>query len=203
MYKLRSTAKKLDVFFRIFQIATMVGIVGCGVGIALIGAFFLFDLAPETIGTGFNILEVGVLELALAVGIGPSVTTILTYLGIEIILTAGCLYLARLCVLCIRKILEPMKEGLPFHTEASRCLNSMAKYSLILGLALNAIRLLEVSMLVREYDLHSLLLSDKITHVTLNYGFDIGFLVIAAVFLLLSYVFRYGQELQQLSDETL
>jgi len=203
MNRLCSTAKKLDIFFRILQIATMIAIVCCGVGIVLIGAFYIFDLPPEAIGTGYNTFEVGVLELTLAAGIGPSEGTVIKYLAIEILLTAGCLYMARLCVFCIRKILAPMKEGLPFHAEASRCLNSMAKYSLVLGLAFNAIRLLEVCMLVREYDLHSLLLNDRITHVTLNYGFDIGFLIVAAVLLLLSYVFRYGQELQQLSDETL
>ena len=53
------------------------------------------------------------------------------------------------------------------------------------------------------YQLNALLLSDKITKVTFNYSFDFSFLLIAAVLYLLSLVFSYGQELQQLSDETL
>ena len=36
-----------------------------------------------------------------------------------------------------------------------------------------------------------------------NFEFDLTFLVLWAVLTLTSYVFRYGEELQQLSDETL
>ena len=35
------------------------------------------------------------------------------------------------------------------------------------------------------------------------FSVDLTFLVYWAILLLLSYVFRYGEELQQLSDETL
>ena len=52
-------------------------------------------------------------------------------------------------------------------------------------------------------DLHLLLLSEKITPVNFRYKIELGFLLVCAILLLLSYVFRYGEELQRLSDETL
>ena len=51
--------------------------------------------------------------------------------------------------------------------------------------------------------LPGLLLSEKIVHVDGMFTLDLAFLVYWAILLLLSYVFRYGEELQQLSDETL
>ena len=57
--------------------------------------------------------------------------------------------------------------------------------------------------MVHAFDLPSLLISEKITHITVSPNYDPTFLIYSAILLLLSYVFRYGQELQQLSDETL
>ena len=53
------------------------------------------------------------------------------------------------------------------------------------------------------YDLPGLLVSEKITHVGGMFQVDLTFLIYWAILLLLSYVFRYGEQLQQLSDETL
>lgn len=203
MNKLTSTARKLDIFFRILKVMVSIGMVTCCVGLVLIGAYFLFDLAPEMIGSGYNTVEIGSLELALADGVAPSPDRVLLYVAVEIALTLVMLFLGRLCVLSIGSILKPMKEGLPFHDTVCRALKQMAKYTLILGIAGNGMKLSGTIMLIREYDLLRLLLSDRVTHVTFNESIDLGFLVIAAVLLLLSYVFRYGQELQQLSDETL
>ena len=58
-------------------------------------------------------------------------------------------------------------------------------------------------MTVFVYDLPSLLISEKIVHVDGMFRVDLTFLVYWAILLLLSYVFRYGEQLQQLSDETL
>ena len=58
-------------------------------------------------------------------------------------------------------------------------------------------------MTVFVYDLPGLLISHKITHVGGMFQVDLTFLIYWAILLLLSYVFRYGEELQQLSDETL
>ena len=44
---------------------------------------------------------------------------------------------------------------------------------------------------------------DQVTGWTYNASFDMSFLAFAFVLFLLSYIFRYGAQLQQESDETL
>ena len=58
-------------------------------------------------------------------------------------------------------------------------------------------------MVVFLMDLPSLLINGTVIHITANFNIDFTFVVISIVFFLLSYIFQYGEELQQLSDETL
>lgn len=203
MTKLNSTAKKIDTFFKIFH--TLLNIAGIAllVGLAIIGAAFLFDLDPAMVGHGYNTVDIGFLELQIADTYAPDPHHVLKVMAVQSVLALVVCIFARLCVTCIRQILQPMTENAPFSGNVSTNLKKLAKYSVILGIAVNAIQIVSHVMLVLGYDLHLLLLSEKITHLEFFFTFDPTFLVVAAVFLLLSYIFRYGEELQQLSDETL
>ena len=57
--------------------------------------------------------------------------------------------------------------------------------------------------MVYVFDLPSLLLSEKISHIGGTFQVDLTFVIYWAILMLLSYAFRHGEELQQLSDETL
>ena len=52
-------------------------------------------------------------------------------------------------------------------------------------------------------NLKTLLLAGNVLNVTSTFTFDFNFILLSAVIYLLSYIFRYGAQLQQLSDETL
>lgn len=203
MNKLNSTARKIDTFFKIFN--TLLNIAGVALlaGLAIIGAAFLFDLDPAMVGSGYNTITLGFLKLQIADAYAPDPHHVLKVLAVQMLLALVVCFVARLCVKCIRQILQPMAENEPFNSAVSANLKKLAKYSLILGIAFNAILLFANLALVFGYDLHLLLLSEKIPHVEFLFSFDLTFLVVAAVFLLLSYVFHYGEELQRLSDETL
>ena len=203
MEKLQSTARKLDTFFRIVQIFITVALVASLVGMAIIGAYFLFDLSPAMIGTGYGSVELGFLDLEIADSVELSVDVII--LGAAAVLALGflCLLTVRHCVQCVRNILAPMAEGSPFNGAASQNLGRLARYTLILGIKLNLMSILGNVITAQAYDLPGLLMNENIVHMTMNYYFDLSFVLIAAVFALLAYVFRYGEELQQLSDETL
>ena len=60
-----------------------------------------------------------------------------------------------------------------------------------------------MNLSVFVFDLPALLISEKITHVGGMFHVDLSFLVYWAILMLLSYVFRYGEQLQLLDDETL
>ena len=203
MEKLQSTARKLDIFFRIVHIFITVALVASLVGMAIIGAYFLFDLSPAMIGTGYGSVELGFLDLEIADSVELSVDVIILGAAAELALGFLCLLTVRHCVQCVRNILAPMTEGTPFNGAASQNLGRLARYTLILGIKLNLMSILGNVITAQAYDLPGLLMNENIVHMTMNYYFDLSFVLIAAVFALLAYVFRYGEELQQLSDETL
>jgi len=203
MNKMQSTSKKLDIFFHILQVVLTIGAVASVVVLVIIAAFFFFDLRPEQVGTGYNMLDLGYLKLALHENATPAAANILAISAADTVMGCIIILLSRSAVTCIRSLLQPMREGLPFHGTASAALKKLALLTMVLGVVINVSDLVNRLLVLRCYDLPNLLLGDKIIHVSVENVFDLSFVVVGAVLLLLSYIFRYGEELQQLSDETL
>ena len=203
MNNLSNTAKKLDKVLEIAHIVFGALAIACIVGVALIAAAYILRLDPNMIGTGYENFDVGFLELTVAESYAPDKWMILLQAAITLAVSCRLMYDARRGVGYIREILNPMKEEKPFDTIVSTNLKKLAKLSINLGILGNIIILSEQIMTVFVYDLPGLLVSEKITHVGGMFQVDLTFLIYWAILLLLSYIFRYGEELQQLSDETL
>jgi len=203
MNNLSNTAKKLDKVLEIAHIVFGALAIACIVGVALIAAAYILRLDPSMIGTGYENFDVGFLELTVAESYAPDKWMILLQAAITLAVSCRLMYDARRGVGYIREILNPMKEEKPFDTIVSTNLKKLAKLSINLGILGNIIILSEQIMSVFVYDLPGLLISEKITQVGGMFNVDLTFLIYWAILLLLSYVFRYGEELQQLSDETL
>lgn len=203
MNQLTNTAKKLDTLFKVLRIIATIGIVSALVALAIIGAGFLFDLNPYTIGTGYNSLSLGFIDLEIAEAYAPDEHMVLIVAAAAMVICLGYLLVIRSCFDCIRDILKPMREGAPFHTSVSANLKKLAKKGILLFLLANLTKFLTTVIFVFGFDLPGLLIGEKITHVSIHMNLDLTFLVIAAILSLLSYVFGYGEQLQQLSDETL
>ena len=203
MNNLTITAKKLDKVFEIAHIVLGALAIASFVGIALIAVAYLFKWDPEMIGTGYASFDIGFLELNIAEAYSPDKWLVL--LQAAITLAVGCRLLCdgRRGVGYIREILHPMTEGKPFDTVVSTNLKKLARLSINLGILWNVIILAEQIMTVFVYDLPGLLISEKVTHVSGMFNIDLTFLIYWAILMLLSYVFGYGEQLQQLSDETL
>ena len=203
MNNLSNTAKKLDKVFEIAYIVLGALAIACIVGVALIGVAYILKLDPAMIGTGYENFDIGFLELTVAEGYAPSKWLILLQAAITLLVSCRLMYEGRRGVGYIREILLPMKEEKPFDAIVSTNLKKLAKLSIVLGILCNMIILSEQIMMVFVYDLPGLLVSEKIAHVGGMFQVDLTFLIYWAVLLLLSYVFQYGEQLQQLSDETL
>ena len=203
MNNLTITAKKLDKVFEIAHIVLGALAIASFVGIALIAVAYLFKWDPEMIGTGYASFDIGFLELNIAEAYSPDKWLVL--LQAAITLAVGCRLFCdgRRGVGYIREILHPMTEGKPFDTVVSTNLKKLARLSINLGILWNVIILAEQIMTVFVYDLPGLLISEKVTHVSGMFNIDLTFLIYWAILMLLSYVFGYGEQLQQLSDETL
>ena len=173
------------------------------VGLCVLAAAFLFDLPPHLVGTGYNHADLGFVTFTVAENYLPDHRIIWCEVAMEMILSLICMVPAHFSVKAIRNILAPMKNGEPFHNTVSTNLKKLANYSCALGIGINLQKIISNILLVKAYDLHLLLLSEKISHVEFMFVFDFSFLVVYGILLLLSYIFHYGEQLQQLSDETL
>jgi len=203
MNNLSNTARKLDKVLEIAHIVFGALAIACIVGVALIAVAYVLKLDPNMIGTGYENFDVGFLELTVAESYAPDKWMVLLQAAITLAVTCRLMYDTRRGVGYIREILQPMKEEKPFDSVVSTNLKKLARLSINLGILGNIIILSEQILTVFVYDLPGLLISDKITHVGGMFQVDLTFLIYWAILLLLSYVFRYGEELQQLSDETL
>lgn len=203
MNNLTKTASILDTVMKILSVCIKIGTVALVIGLGILAAGFLFELPPQMVGTGYATAEIGFITFTVAEQYLPDYHIIWGQVAAELFLTLLCLIPAHFIVKSIRAILAPMKAGEPFHNDVSIHLGKMARYVCSLGIGLNLLEIISNILLTKAFDLHLLLLSEHIPHVEFHHTFDLGFLLVSGTLLLLSYVFRYGEQLQQLSDETL
>lgn len=203
MKKLTKTASILDKILNILSICIKIAAVALLVGLGILAAGFFFDLPPQMVGTGYATAELDFVTFTVAESYLPDHRIVWCQVAMEMFLTLVCLVPAHFSVKAFRAILAPMKNGEPFHNTVSENLVKLARYTCSLGIGVNLLKIISSILMIKAFDLHLLLLSEKIRHVQFDFVFDIGFLFVAGILLLLSYIFRYGEELQRLSDETL
>lgn len=203
MNNLTNTAKKLDRVFEIARIVLGALAVAAVVFIVLIGLAYVMGWDPEFIGTGYASFDIGFLELEAAPGYGPDPWLVLGHAAFTLAVSVLLLLDGQRGIGYIRSILQPMTEEKPFDSSASVNLQKLARLSIRIGVLWNIISLSQMIVTVFVYDLPGLLLSEKISHIGAIFQVDLSFLAYWAILMLLSYVFRHGQQLQQLSDETL
>ena len=141
------------------------------------------------------------------VGILPEQVPSVTYTNIRFSIGTLVMFSITIFVLygvkIVRKILKPMKEGLPFDESISKNLRNLGILILIGGGIWSITKVIVDTTTFKYYQISELFRPEMITKVELSVSLDTTFLVIDAVIFLLSYIFQYGAELQKLSDETL
>lgn len=103
----------------------------------------------------------------------------------------------------LQRIFRPMSEGRPFDGSVGAALKKLACTVLAFGVISTILQAVTNNIFYKTFDIPSLFAADKVSSCTLSIISDGSFLVWFVLLLLLSYVFRYGEKLQQLSDETL
>ena len=102
----------------------------------------------------------------------------------------------------LRKILLCVEQQRPFSGTAA-IMRRLGWLSTALAILSNLLSLAKVSALQHLYRLEDFFVGDTISAVEFRFRPDYTFVAVAVVVFLLAAVFRYGEELQQLSDETL
>ena len=107
------------------------------------------------------------------------------------------------CLGIIQRILAPMTQGKPFDSTISDSLRKLSFLTLFLGAIFETGKIVLSALRLHSIDLQALFNPQFVSAVTLDFEFDANFILVFAALYLISHVFHYGEELQQLSDETL
>lgn len=206
MEKLTKTAKNLDTFFKVLQniIKVAMIVVVC----VLLCLTIANAVNPDAvIANGSYKIGIGSLSINLTEEYSVADNNmILIYAwiaaGLAIVAVAAIYY----AIGQIRKILQPMMEGNPFHHTVSENIRKMAFVSIVLGIVANVASYLETLSalnMLEQINIQELVKDGKIESVTANFNMDVTFIVVFFLLLLVSYIFRYGETLQKQVDETL
>lgn len=104
----------------------------------------------------------------------------------------------------VKNILDPMREGRPFDSDVAGNIRKLGFVTLFGGLILNGVQFLTSHLMASNTDmLLSLFKEGVVNNVTVHSEISLDFIFVSLILFLLSYVFRYGEQLQAESDETL
>ena len=198
--RLIGTAKRLDKILKVVQIVNIVG------GVLVIFGFLILNIAylvnSENVNTA-DIIKFSTGEFSLELATGAEMGIDLAYGWVNCVWTVALLAILWIGFRYVRKIMAPMMEGNPFDRSISDYLKKLSFLTLVYGIIGNMGAAMITSMKMNHYQLERLVDGKNILAIIPDYRLELGFLIVFFVFLLASYIFRYGAELQQLSDETL
>ena len=200
MEKLMKTSKTVDTILKVVYKILQVGgiIIFVGVGICLIaealgqlpaaeltsvsfGDVELIFAEPQIVDNSFMVIEMG------------------TTLVMALIAIAVTCYLIKV----LRKVLVPMIAGQPFDGTVSTNIKKLGITIIVSGIIIDLIEVIGSNLAFYMYDISELFLSENIGKVMINGEIGLGNVLVGVLVIMLSYVFCYGEQLQQQADETL
>jgi len=196
--KLINTANTIDTFAKVLGTIFKVFCIICAVFaiLVLILGSKMYDISSLTLD-----LDYITLELADSFIISESHLTAYAVVGL-LLVACACFLISRISVI-LRKILAPMKEGRPFEADIPANLKKIAWLSLIVGAVIQISGIAERVLTIFAYPMEDIFSSALISGIEYNFNFDFTFVLVFLIIMFLSYIFSYGQKLQQESDETL
>lgn len=196
--KMQKAAKILDIIINVIQKILIV----IAAVVAVMEIIIMFS-SEEFFSNMTMTVDLGHMTLTLANADNEFAAIVKKYWLVAILAVIAFLFLVCYGIQVVRRILEPMRNGEPFTLSASKNIRKLG-WLIIIGGVINAVvQFAEKIILTKTFDFQSLFNADMISGCEVNNNFDVTFLVFACVLFLLSYVFRYGEELQRQYDETL
>ena len=202
MERLMKTSKTVDAILNLsYRLLIVVGaIVFVCVGVCL---------AVEAIGVdGWTITEVasisiGNMELEFQEAVQADSTFIIAELMIAMVTVVIAVTVTCYMIRILRKVLAPMIEGTPFCGTVSGHMKKLGLVVMIGGIIMDITAAVVSNIALAMYDLTQFFLPDVISHITVQNDINLEHVLVGVLVIMLSHVFRYGEELQQQADETL
>ena len=189
MESLQKTARVLDVLARIALCISLALI------LLVLGILVTAREIPELSGALSSALTAGAFHFILAEPVSQPWAA-------RLVLAALACAVSCYEIAVFRRILRPMREGRPFDGVARR-LRTLAWVTLAAGFFLSLGDYLVSARFYHHLDCRTLFLNGSVLACSVEIQPNLNFLWPSLLLLLLSFVFRYGEELQRQADETL
>ena len=171
--------------------------------VLLIGLSLFYAFNKDVYNTLFGSIRIDYLQLIFNDDLALNKDKMSMWLPLIFLITAIFVFIIYKAVQTIESICTIAMDHTPFDVRVSNHIKKLAKYILAGGIVFNILEVCRVMYFKQIINFDLLFNTKYVTQINFGIRLHLSFLVFAALIYLLSYIFRYGQELQQLSDETL
>lgn len=176
----------------------------CLISVALlIGLSLFYAFNKDVYNMLFGSIRIDYLQLTFNDDSALSKDKMSIWLPLIFLITAIFVFIIYKAVQTIESICTITMNHTPFDVRVSNHMKNLAKYILVGGIVFNILEVCRIMQFKQTINFDLLFNTKYVTQINFDIRLHLNFLVFAALIYLLSYIFRYGQELQQLSDETL
>ena len=176
----------------------------CLISFALIiGLSLFYAFNKDVYNTLFGSIRIDYLQLIFKDDLALNKDKMSMWLPLILLITAIFIFIIYKSIQTIESICTITMDHTPFDVRVSNHIKKLAKYILAGGIVFNILEVCRVLYFKQILNFDLLFNTKYVTQINFGIRLHLSFLVFAALIYLLSYIFRYGQELQQLSDETL
>ena len=176
----------------------------CLISVALlIGLSLFYAFNKDVYNMLFGSIRIDYLQLIFNDDLAFNKDKMSMWLPLIFLITAIFVFIIYKAVQTIESICTIAMDHTPFDVRVSNHIKKLAKYILAGGIVFNILEVCRVMYFKQIINFDLLFNTKYVTQINFGIRLHLSFLVFAALIYLLSYIFRYGQELQQLSDETL
>lgn len=195
--KSKDLLKKMCFILEIIQGTCLIFVV-LSIGLSL---FYAFN--KDVYNTLFGSIRIDYLQLIFNDDLALNKDKMSMWLPLIFLITAIFVFIIYKAVQTIESICTITMDHTPFDVRVANHIKNLAKYILAGGIVFNILEVCRVLYFKQILNFDLLFNTKYVTQIKFDIRLHLSFLVFAALIYLLSYIFRYGQELQQLSDETL
>ena len=199
MEKLMKTSKTVDtilkVVYKILQVAGIIIFVGVGICLAA----ELLGQMPAAELSGISISDV---ELELKEPQSVETDIMMLEMGTTLVMALLAIVITCYLIKVLRKVLAPMILGQPFDGTVSGNIKKLGIACIVGGIMMDIMESVASTIAISLMD-KAFWLSENVSKITVNSEISLGNVLVGVLVIMLSYVFRYGEELQQQADETL
>lgn len=176
----------------------------CLISFALsIGLSLFYAFNKDVYNTLFGSIRIDFLQLIFKDDTALHKDSMSMWLPLILLIIAMLIFIIYKSIQTIESICKIAMDHTPFDVCVANHIKNLAKYILAGGIVFNILEICRVMYFKQILNFDLLFNPKYVTQINYDIRLHLSFLVFAALIYLLSYIFRYGQELQQLSDETL